>query len=77
MAVRRRKSQVELLTAALVLTVLAASLMQAMVEYGDNPRFGVPTQPLVLCYVVIFISLLWGKKNLVSRLHSLESTRNE
>lgn len=41
--------------AVLVSTVLAASALQALVEYGENPRYGVPTQSLAVA--ALFISL--------------------
>jgi hypothetical protein len=42
--------------------VLSASLGQAIVEYGENPRYSVPTQPLVLCFVLTgawLVGRLW------------------
>jgi len=37
-------------------SVWAASIMQAMLEFGDNPRYSVPVQTLVLLLVG------WGVK---------------
>jgi hypothetical protein len=33
--------------------VLASSILQALFEFGDNPRFGIPTQPLVMSFLAI------------------------
>ena len=40
-------------------SVWAASIMQAMLEFGDNPRYSVPVQTLVLLLVG------WGVKKVV------------
>jgi len=39
-------------------SVWAASIMQAMLEFGDNPRYSVPVQTLVLLLVG------WGVKKI-------------
>jgi hypothetical protein len=49
----RRPTVAELVPIAIAAIVLAASVAQALVEFGDNPRFGVPTQPLVACFLCI------------------------
>jgi hypothetical protein len=52
----RRLDGPDLVGVALVGVVLASSLLQAAVEFGDNPRFGIPTQPLVICFLSYFVA---------------------
>lgn len=51
---RRLRWGVDLTVASLV--VILSSLVQALAEYGGNPRYGVTVQPLV---VLIVMTLLW------------------
>jgi 4-amino-4-deoxy-L-arabinose transferase-like glycosyltransferase len=52
----RRPSGAELVGLALLGVVLSSSVFQAGVEFGDNPRFGIPTQPLVVCFLALVAS---------------------
>jgi len=45
-------------------TTWAASILQAFVEHGDNPRYSIPVQTLVLLVILWWgISLLNRKKH--------------
>lgn len=52
------KVQHPLLRVALVLAVnvISVSVMQALVEYGDNGRYFIPNQPLVLMCVLLVLA---------------------
>jgi hypothetical protein len=42
----------------LTATVLAASLLQALLEYGENARYALPTQSIAMAAVIIAVALL-------------------
>jgi hypothetical protein len=42
--------------------VLAGSLSQALVEYGENPRYGVPFESLIVWTVILGAWLLVGRR---------------
>jgi hypothetical protein len=44
-------------TAVLVGIVLSASLLQALLEYGENPRYAIPTQSIAMAALVMFLFL--------------------
>lgn len=59
----RRVLRMEAFLSLLVGTTWAASILQAFVEYGDNPRYSIPVQTLVLLVVLWWgISLLNRKR---------------
>lgn len=39
--------------------LLAASVLQALAEYGENPRYGIPTQSLAVLLVILALSDLY------------------
>jgi len=43
--------QGDLVALALIAVIWSSSLLQALFEYGDNPRFAIPTEPLVVCFL--------------------------
>ncbi len=43
-------------------TVLAASLLQALLEYGENPRYALPTQSIAMAAVIVAITLVSSRK---------------
>jgi hypothetical protein len=55
-AVLRRPSPFDGLVAIAIVSVLAASLAQALTEISDNGRFGVPFQPLVQYAVIVGVA---------------------
>jgi len=43
-----------------VAVVLFSSWIQALAEYGENPRYGIPTiQPLVVLFVLNIVHAYW------------------
>jgi hypothetical protein len=42
-------------------TIWSASILQALTEFGDNPRYSIPVQTLVLLVVLAFLTALWRK----------------
>jgi hypothetical protein len=59
LSARSKSSRMLRFLAVLATIVLSVSLGQALVEYGENPRYSIPTQPLVICFVMSGAWTLW------------------
>jgi hypothetical protein len=55
-AVRRRSWRPVTPVVWLALIVLATDFVCAVIEFGDSPRFGLPTQPLMIAVVVVGVA---------------------
>ena len=65
---RRRSGLGEFLAPAFMATVvLATSVVQALAEYGENPRYFIPSQPLVIACTAMalaaFVHSFRGQRN--------------
>ena len=54
----------------LILVVLGISVLQALVEYGENSRYYIPNQTVVIVLVVYFLPTIW--QELSARLSSIK-----
>ncbi len=60
----RRVFQMQAFIGLLVATTWFASILQAFVEFGDNPRYSIPTQTLVLLVVIWWSYALLNRNRL-------------
>jgi hypothetical protein len=56
--IRRRSSPVPAFTLLVMAVVIVESILQAAVEYGENGRYAIPFQPLVIYTIVAWIMLI-------------------
>ena len=61
--IRRRKNLQQTLVPMLLTTIiLGNSVVQALIEYGENGRYSIPTQPLVVAAVILAIAELVNRR---------------
>ena len=53
----RSKKGLQMVT--VVAVVLFSSWIQALTEYGENPRYGITVQPLVVLFVLNMVHAYW------------------
>jgi glycosyltransferase involved in cell wall biosynthesis/SAM-dependent methyltransferase len=73
---RRKNARTNPELLLLLSTVLISSVFQAMVEYGDTARYGIPFRPLVVIASVYYIALVWKNQPGMESVVSLDSQTN-
>lgn len=53
--------------------VLAVSIVQALVEYGDNSRYYIPNQPIVIAVVIMAVATYFGRPGGGARSHGRQN----
>lgn len=64
---QRRLSRIEVSLLWLWWVVFGASLIQALLDYGENPRYGLPFESLIGWVVLVGVWLLWQRKSAGSK----------
>ncbi len=59
---RRKPLQHNLVPLLLTMVILGTSVVQALTEYGENGRYSIPVQPLVITVVTLAIASLVNRK---------------
>ncbi len=60
---KRKPLQYNLVPLLLTMVILGTSVTQALTEYGENGRYSIPTQPLVMAVVTLAIAGLANRKH--------------
>jgi hypothetical protein len=61
--IRRKPLKHNLVPILLTTVILGTSVVQALTEYGENGRYSIPVQPLVIAVVMLAIATLRNRKH--------------